>query len=122
MKYLPVLSYIVILAALVLVLSGCGITEKIIPQTKVIDRPILHPSAPRELSLYEFNFKVFNREELEKFLEENSDNIQIITIDSSGYQSMVNNFQEMMRYIEQQKEIILYYRKVIPDIRDSNLD
>lgn len=107
----------VILGAVFLLGACASPPEKIVTQTVVQNTMILHPSPPSQLRLGEVRFYVFNQEKLEEFLakaEANGEQIALFAMSAEGYESLTLNFQEMKRYIRAQKEIILYYRRVIP--------
>jgi len=41
--------------------------------------------------------------------------ISLFATETKGYENLALNMQEIIRYIREQKEIILYYRDVLPD-------
>jgi len=98
-----------------LLLSGCfGSTIPV--QSDVVEINYIHPAPPAEMTLREVKWRVFNREELLKYLEENKDvEISLFATETKGYENLALNMQEIIRYIREQKEIILYYRDVLPD-------
>lgn len=76
----------------------------------------IHPALPTEMTLREVEWRVFNREELLKYLEENKDvEIALFVVETKGYENLALNMQEIIRYIREQKEIIVYYRTTLPD-------
>lgn len=96
-------------------LSGCfGAT---IPrQADNTEITYIHPAPPSEMTLREVKWRVFNREELLKYLEENKDTeIVLFAVETKGYENLALNMQEIIRYIREQKEIIVYYRTTLPD-------
>lgn len=106
-----------ILIGVALLLGACAGSEKIVTQTVIQNPMILHPSPPSQLRLGEVRFYVFNKEKLEEFLakaEADGEQIALFAMTAEGYEALTLNFQEMKRYIRAQKEIILYYRRVIP--------
>ena len=98
-----------------LLLSGCF--GAIIPrQADNTEITYIHPALPPEMTLREVEWRVFNREELLKYLEENKDvDIALFAIETKGYENLSLNIQEIIRYIREQKEIIVYYRTTLPD-------
>src|SRR6056297_2242526 len=103
----------IILAALLL--SGCfGATIPV--QTHVVELTYIHPAAPTEMTMREVKWRVLNREEMLKYLDENEDaEIALFAIETKGYENLALNMQEIIRYIREQKEIILNYRETLPD-------
>ena len=107
----------------IVVSSGCSILPKTEytppPPVKVITEEvkteIYHPRLPDEIQLEDVQFFIINKdnydqkvEEVEKLL---GGNFAVFALTPTGYESMAYNLQEIRRFIRQQKEIILYYRK-----------
>lgn len=104
---------LIILATLLL--SGC-FRATIPTQADNTEITYIHPATPPEMTLREVKWRVFNREELLKYLEENKDvDIALFAIETRGYENLALNMQEIIRYIREQKEIIVYYRTTLPD-------
>jgi hypothetical protein len=104
-----------LLLASLLLLSGC-FHATIPAQTDTLELTYIHPSAPAEMTLREVKWRVFNREELLKYLEENKDvEIALFAIETKDYENLALNMQEIIRYVREQKEIIIYYRETLPD-------
>ena len=107
----------------IVVSSGCSILPKTEytppPPVKVITEEvkteIYHPRLPDEIQLEDVQFFIINKdnydqkvEEVEKLL---GGSFAVFALTPTGYESMAYNLQEIRRFIRQQKEIILYYRK-----------
>ena len=61
-------------------------------------------------------------ENFEKFMEEfkkKNGTDSYIAISVKDYENLSKNFAELSRYIEQQKQIIIYYEKAVTNERDT---
>jgi hypothetical protein len=76
---------------------------------------IYQPPLPQEIDLLDVNFFVITEENLTeqiKIIEKMLDgNFVVFSLTPDGYEKMAENFQEVRRYVRQQKELILYYRE-----------
>lgn len=106
-------TFLILISALLL--SGCFHATMPV-QTDTIEITYIHPAPPPEMTLREVKWRVFNREELLKYLEENKDaEIALFAVETKDYENLALNMQEIIRYIREQKEIIIYYRETLPD-------
>jgi len=89
--------------------------QKIITVEKKVPLRIYQPPLPQEIDLLNVNFFVITEENLEeqvKTIEKLLDGqFVVFALTPDGYEKMAENFQEVRRYVRQQKELILYYRK-----------
>jgi len=99
----------------------------VIPEVKIIKEEIplqiYQPPLPAEIKLENVKFLVVNKSNLEEKIQEiekllDGDFVAFI-LTPIGYEKMAYNLQEMQRYMLQQKEIILYYRKATQSDQDS---
>ena len=107
----------------IIVSSGCSILPKTEytppPPVKVITEEvkteIYHPRLPDEIELEDLKFFIINKDNYDQKVKEVEEllggNFAVFALTPSGYESMAYNLQEIRRFIRQQKEIILYYRK-----------
>ena len=107
----------------IVVSSGCSILPKTEytppPPVKVITEEvkteIYHPRLPDEIELENVQFFIINKDNYDQKVKEVEEllggNFAVFALTPSGYESMAYNLQEIRRFIRQQKEIILYYRK-----------
>lgn len=111
-KTLLILPYLM----LAFMLVSCGsqpkqVEIKATPEEKIV----VHPNPPDQLNMREVKWTLFNREKLEKLLTENPNaEIVMFAISAKGYENLSLNFREVIRYIEDQKDIIIYYRILFP--------
>ena len=116
-EYLKVSS----LLLLTLVLSSCTSWPKITQvevKTVEVERNIPKQNRPQPIRMNtgmkwwvvtEENFKEFK----EKFEKENGDPLVAYVLSVRDYETLALNMAEIKRYIEQQKEIIIYYEEAI---------
>ena len=100
---------------LTIVLTNCATTRQISVSAKPIDREIIQPALPREIDLKEPKWYVVSEKNIDEFLERiKKDEGQIVFFAMSvpDYELMAYNMQELKRYINELKEVVVYYRKV----------
>lgn len=70
---------------------------------------------PQEIDLLNVNFFVITEENLQEKIQEIEKILDgqfvVFALTPDGYEKMSENFQEVRRYVLQQKELILYYRQ-----------
>ncbi len=116
-EYLKVLS----LLLLPLLLSSCGSWPKLTQievQTVEVERNIPKQNRPQPIRMNtnmkwwvvtEENFEEFKK----KFQKENGDPLVAYVLSVRDYETLALNIAEIKRYIEQQKQIIIYYEEAI---------
>ena len=116
-EYLKVSS----LLLLTLVLSSCGSWPKLTQievQTVEVERNVPIQNRPQPIRMNtnmkwwvvtEENFKEFKK----KFQKENGDPLVAYVLSVKDYETLALNMAEIKRYIEQQKEIIIYYEEAV---------
>ena len=111
------------LLLLSLVISGCSSWSwpkltQIEVQTVEVERNIPIQNRPQPITMNttmkwwvvtEENFKEFK----EKFQKENGDPLVAYVLSVKDYETLALNMAEIKRYIEQQKEIIIYYEEAV---------
>lgn len=93
-------------------IGGCATTEPR-PITKIENLPTINPPPVDPMSMLEVRIIVLNKEELEKFLDEMSDDTAIFALTPKNYENLALNMQEIKRYILQQQQIVLYYESIL---------
>jgi len=82
---------------------------------KPLDREIVQPVMPREISLQEPMWIVITPENWEDQLakiEEQEGELVFLAMTIPDYEIMAYNMQEIKRYITELKDVVVYYRKV----------
>jgi len=110
------------LLLLTLLLSSCGYLRKpekeIVVQTVEVQKNIPVQSRPKPVDMNDVKFYVVtdeNYEEFkEKFMKTNNDYVFYV-VSVHDYENLALNMSELLRYIKQQKETIVYYEKAVQD-------
>jgi len=118
----------ILLPLMLLTISGCSTLggflgnkpePKPIPveiKTVEVKIPITHPALPRGLDLREPQWYVVSDKNIDEFLEriakENAGQVVFLAMSVQDYELMAYNMQEIKRYVNQMKEVVVYYRTV----------
>lgn len=106
---------IFLIISALLLLSACG-TVKIKQQANVIQQTVIHPTPPPQLSMRKVDWTVFNRAKIEKLLADYpGQEIVLFALSAKGYENLSLNVAEIIRYVKEQKNIIIYYREILPN-------
>ena len=114
-NYLKVSS----LLLLSLLVSSCASWPKLTQievQTVEVERNIPLQNRPRQLNLSNITWYVVTEENFEEFkkrYEKENGMFLFYVISVRDYETLSLNMAEIKRYIEQQKQIIIYYEKAI---------
>ena len=115
-KYLILWS----LSLLLLLSSGCSLLpreKEIIVQTVEVEKQIPLQLQPKPLQFNDSYWHVVTEanfdEFIEKFEKEHGEAWVFYAVSVRSYESMALNLAELKRYIEQQKQIIIYYEEAI---------
>ena len=107
------------LLLLSLLISSCSSWPKLTQievQTVEVERNIPIQNRPRQLDMNDIHFYVVTEENFEefkkRFVKENGDLVGYV-LSVRDYETLAINMAEIKRYIEQQKQIIIYYEKAV---------
>lgn len=107
------LKNFLISCALILALISCTKPEKeVVVQTEYIQRTIPLQTRPKPVQLTDVEWYVVTEENIDEFLEkfrQENGTVAFMAVSVRGYESMALNVQELRRFINQQKQIIIYY-------------
>ena len=90
-------------------------TKKVEIVTAPIERKIVQPILPREIDLKEPYWYVVSEKNIDEFLgrlEEEQGQLVFFAMSVPDYELMAYNMQELKRYINELKEVVVYYRTV----------
>ena len=91
--------------------------KEIVTVTKLVERTIPTVPHPKPVQMNEIKIYVVspseNFEEFKKEFEAKNGADSYIAISVKDYENLAKNFAELRRYIEQQKQIILYYEEAV---------
>ena len=102
-----------------LLVSSCASWPKLTQievQTVEVERNIPIQNRPRQLNLSNITWYVVTEENFEEFkkrYEKENGMFLFYVINVRDYETLSLNMAEIKRYIEQQKQIIIYYEKAI---------
>lgn len=122
---MQVKNYLLTLLTIPLI-SGCWFSPepKVVVQTKMVEKniPIVeHPKSPK---LTKIKFYVVTEETYGKFKSDFSvknNDFVYVAMSVKDYENLSLNMGELRRFINQQKEIIVYYEKIAkPDNNTTN--
>lgn len=98
-----------------LFLAACGGIKPINIIAEPVDPIVIHPNLPAQLSMRKVEWTVFNRKKLEKLLADfPNQEIVFFAISAKGYENLSLNMSEIIRYLKEQKNVIIYYRESFP--------
>ena len=108
------------LLLLSLVISSCSTwnpLKTIEVKTVEVERNVPLQNSPRQLNLNDIHWYVVTEENFaefkKKFLKENGDPLVAYVISVKDYETLAIDMAEIKRYIDQQKQIIIYYEKAL---------
>ena len=103
-----------------LLLSSCSSIRpepEIVTVTEIIERTIPTVAHPKPVRMNDVKVYVVSpSENFEQFMEEfkkKNGTDSYVAISVKDYENLSKNFAELSRYIEQQKQIIIYYEKAV---------
>ena len=108
------------LIATLLLSSGCSYFKNPLKQIEIktveVERVIPTQNRPRPVDLNNIYFYVVTEQNFEefknRFVKENGDLVGYV-LSVRDYETLALNMAEIKRYIQQQKEIIIYYEKAV---------
>ena len=99
--------------------SGCSSWRSILPvevKTVEVERKIPLQTRSSPVRLNDIHFYVVTEQNFEefknKFIKENGDLVGYV-LSVRDYETLALNMAEIKRYLQQQKEIIIYYEKAV---------
>ena len=101
-----------------LTLMGCGMMPepKVLTVTKTVQTQVPIQARPKQVQLNDVKIWVVSKENYKEFVKEyakKNGGDSYIAISVKDYENLALNFAELRRYIEQQKQIIIYYEDAV---------
>ena len=122
------ISYGMILSLSLLFLQGCSLLTpepKIVTVTNTVKTTVPIVAHPKPVQLNDVKIYVVSREEnYEDFIKEfeaKNGADAYIAISVKDYENLSLNFAELRRYIEQQKQIIVYYENAVKPEKETEV-
>ena len=116
------------LLLLSLVISSCSSwnpLKTIEVKTVEVERNVPLQNRPRQLDLSDIHWYVVTEENFaefkKKFQKENGDPLVAYVISVKDYETLAIDMAEIKRYIDQQKQIIIYYEKALSPKKEESV-
>lgn len=115
------ISLLIPAVTIILFLNGCSGLEKE-PELKVVTKieritvPVV--ARPKPVKLNDVRVYVVNKENYEQFVkefEEENGQLAYVALSMRDYENLALNVAELRRFINQQKDIIVYYEEAVTD-------
>ena len=109
-----------------LLISGCSVftpEPKIVTVTNTVKTTVPVVAMPKPVQLNDVKIYVVSKENYEEFVKEfesKNGSDAYIAISVKDYENLSLNFAELRRYIEQQKEIIVYYEEAVQPAEEES--
>ena len=107
------------LIPLLFLTNGCSSWRKVLPveiKTVEVERKFPKQNRPRPVKLNDIHFYVVTEQNFEdfkkRFTKENGDLVGYV-LSVRDYETLALNMSEIKRFLQQQKEIIVYYEKAV---------
>ena len=103
-----------------LALMGCSLMPepKVVTVTKTVRNQVPVQAHPKQVQLNDVKIYVVSKKNYKEFIKEyeaKNGADSYIAISVKDYENLSLNFAELRRYIEQQKQIIVYYEKAVTE-------
>lgn len=109
-------KYLIAFSALLAIASCDHSDPQIITRPVIQERDIAIAQRPRPVSLREVEFFVVTEENYDefaaRFVEQNGQ-LTFVAISIDDYEDMALNLADLRRFIEQQREVIVYYENAV---------
>ena len=108
------------LVPLAILLSSCSWKpeKEIVTVDRIVKPTIAIAQKPRPVDFGELKVKVITEENVQEVIEEmktNQGQFLVYALDPLTFKSLAIGIEEIKRYIQQQKDIIVYYEKALTD-------
>ena len=114
------------LSLILMLTQGCSLLKtdpQIVTVTNTVKTTVPIVAHPKKVQLNDVKIYVVSKENYEEFVKEfeaKNGADAYIAISVKDYENLSLNFAELRRYIEQQKQIILYYEDAVKPEEKSN--
>ena len=110
-----------------LTLMGCGMMPepKVVTVTKTVRTQVPIQARPKQVQLNDVKIYVVSKVNYKEFIKEyekKNGGDSYIALSVKDYENLALNFAELRRYIEQQKQIIVYYEEALTPKKQEGKD
>jgi len=114
------------LAPLVILLSSCSWKpeKEIVTVDRIVKPTIAVVPRPRPVEFDELKVKVITETNVQEVIEEmktNQGQFLVYALDPMTFKNLAIGIEEIKRYIQQQRDIIIYYEKAVTDEKTSKI-
>ena len=101
-------------------LSSCSWKpeKEVVVQTKIV-KPVIEPKGVKMLPVKFYVVTEKNYEEFKERFKKDNGEFVFYAMSVPSYENLALDMAELRRYIEQQKEIIIYYEKAVKDDKEK---
>lgn len=92
-------------------LVGCAGVQDIDVHTINDTPPVLAPELPAQIQTLPVHWVVLTQAQIQELAKQNNPNVVFYALDADNFQNLAINMTEVQRYLEQQKIIVLTYKK-----------
>ena len=108
-----------------LTLMGCGMMPepKVVTVTKTVRTQVPVQARPKQVQLNDVKIWVVSKVNFDEFVKEyakKNGGDSYIALSVKDYENLSLNFAELRRYIEQQKQIIIYYENAVTEVKEKD--
>jgi molybdopterin-biosynthesis enzyme MoeA-like protein len=117
-----IVSKLIAVLLISLTISGCSFFRTPVPPEPIVkivertvEREINQPVMPRAIDLKEPVWMVVSEANLDEFLERNKKEegtVVFFAMTPADYELMAYNMQEIKRYVNEMKQVVVYYKTV----------
>ena len=117
---------VIYLALLVTLLSSCSWKpeKEVVTVDRIVKPTIAIVPRPRSVEFNELKVKVITEANVQEVIEEmktNQGQFLVYALDPVTFKNLAVGIEEIKRYIQQQKDIIIYYEKAVTDEQTSTI-
>ena len=117
---------VIYLAPLVILLSSCSWKpeKQVVTVDRIVKPTIAVVPRPRPVEFDELKVKVITEANVQEVIEEMKNNqgqFLVYALDPLTFKNLAVGIEEIKRYIQQQKDIIIYYEKAVKDDESTKI-
>lgn len=117
---------VIYLAPLVILLSSCSWKpeKQVVTVDRIVKPTIAVVPRPRPVEFDELKVKVITEANVQEVIEEMKNNqgqFLVYALDPVTFKNLAVGIEEIKRYIQQQKDIIIYYEKAVKDDESTKI-
>ena len=117
---------VIYLAPLVILLSSCAWKpeKQVVTVDRIVKPTIAVVPRPRPVEFDELKVKVSTEANVQEVIEEMKNNqgqFLVYALDPVTFKNLAVGIEEIKRYIQQQKDIIIYYEKAVADDESTKI-